>query len=87
MITLIMWCLTSIIGGSFNPMEWNWVWRVIAVIWFLFVGRKNEIVKQSGGGIGIRYMFWKEIGIIPTLTQIKDFTGSIPVLTTSITTN
>jgi hypothetical protein len=27
-------------------------------------------------------MFWKEIGIIPTLNQIKDFTGSNPVLTT-----
>jgi hypothetical protein len=35
MITLIIWTLTSIIGGSFNPMEWNWVWRVIAVIWYL----------------------------------------------------
>ena len=28
------------------------------------------------------YIFWKEIGIVPTLNQIKDFTGSNPVLTT-----
>ena len=44
MITLIMWCLTSIIGGSFNPMEWNWVWRAIAVIWYLAVYR--EVMKD-----------------------------------------
>ena len=29
-----------------------------------------------------RYIFWKEIEIVPTLNQIKDFTGSNPVLTT-----
>ena len=32
-------------------------------------------------------MFWQEIGIVPTLNQIKDFTGSIPVLTTKIKIN
>ena len=41
------------------------------------------VPKQSDGRSewrnGRRYMFWKEIGIGPTLNQIKDFTGSNPV--------
>ena len=29
-------------------------------------------------------MFWNEIGSIPTINQIKYFTGSNPVLTTNV---
>ena len=39
-MTSIMWLITSIIGGSFNPMEWDWVWRGIAVLWYVAVWRE-----------------------------------------------
>jgi hypothetical protein len=38
--TLIMWLLSSIIGGNWNPMEWHWVWRFIAILWYLAVCRE-----------------------------------------------
>jgi hypothetical protein len=38
--TLIMWLLSSIIGGNWNPMEWHWVWRFIAILWYLVVCRE-----------------------------------------------
>ena len=33
--TLIIWILSSIIGGTWNPMEWTWYWRVITIIYYL----------------------------------------------------
>ena len=55
--------------------------RLVAIpkIWWLVY----FIVRWRNGR---RYMFWKEIGMIHTLYQIKDFTGSSPVLTTRVLT-
>lgn len=33
--TLIIWILSSIVGGEWNPMKWTWYWRVITVIYYL----------------------------------------------------
>ena len=65
---------------SMNKKSWGIIW----IPHFYFVPLYCNSWAGQGGGIGRRYMFWKEIGIIPTLNQIKDFTGSNPVLDTKI---